>query len=272
MRRVILGVLGALLILGGAAAAFSGAVLVGAFGPDGRVDSPTVRLSTSSVALTSDVARIDADLPQGVNLAQIHLSATSLEGQEAFIGVGPAREVLAYLAGSPYDVVSGIDGRTDRAELRRVSGTGTPPPPTSESFWVAQAFGGGKQTLDWNIANGRYLFVIMNADGTAAVDVQARAGVSAPWVFTAGLAALIAGVVVVILGAVLLALGFRSPRRAVLAPIYATATPPVGYVPVDVVAESAPTESMAIPSNAASDADGGIAEAPPREPGSPATP
>ena len=132
MRRVILGILGAILILSGAGAAFSGAVLVGAFGPDGRVDSPTIRLTTSSVALTSDVARIDADLPEGVDLAQIHLSATSLEGQDVFIGVGPAREVLSYLAGSPYDVVSGINGRTDSAELRRVAGTGTPPPPTSE--------------------------------------------------------------------------------------------------------------------------------------------
>ena len=94
MRRVILGVLGALLILGGAAAAFSGAVLVGAFGPDGRVDSPSIRLTSGSVALTSDVARLDAGLPQGVELAQIHLSATSLNGKQVFIGVGPAAKRL----------------------------------------------------------------------------------------------------------------------------------------------------------------------------------
>jgi hypothetical protein len=281
MRRVILGILGAILILVGAGAAFSGAVLVGAFGPDGRVDSPTIRLTTSSAALTSDVARIDADLPEGVDLAQIHLSATSLEGGEVFIGVGPAREVLSYLAGSPYDVVSGVDGRTDSAELRRVSGTGTPPPPTSESFWLAQSFGNGKQTIDWDIAGGRYLFVVMNADGTAGVDVQARAGVSAPWIFAAGVGALAAGIVLVILGAVLLALGVRSPRKPVEAPVYATAAVPVGYQAVAdpvVSAQSSVAATTPVPPATAAEPSGGAGgvdtspEAPPREPGSPPVP
>ena len=289
MRRVILGVLGAILILVGAGSAFSGAVLVGAFGPDGRVDSPTIRLTTSSAALTSDVARIDADLPEGVNFAQIHLSATSLEGDDVFIGVGPAREVLSYLAGSPYDVVSGIDGRTDSAELRRVSGTGTPPPPTSESFWLAQSFGAGKQTIDWDIAGGRYLFVVMNADGTAGADVQARAGVSAPWIFASGVGALAAGIVLVILGAVLLAFGFRSPRKPVQAPVYAAATVPAGYQaavgppvsaqstqagqsaqgPAMTPVASAPTAPISSTEDVAPETS---PEAPPREPGSPPVP
>ena len=230
MRRIVLGVLGALLIVVGGSSAFAGAVLVGAFGSDGRVDSPGFRLTSGSTAFTSDVARLDADLPREVQLAQIHLQAASLSGKSVFIGVGPARQVLAYLAGSPYDVVSGVDGRTSTVDLRRVPGAGEPPAPTAQSFWVAQVSGSGQQTLDWSLASGRYLFVIMNADGAAGVDVQARAGVSAPWVFGAGVAALAVGVLVVILGAVMLALGLRAPRREVVAPVYAAVpSPPVGY-------------------------------------------
>jgi hypothetical protein len=230
MRRIVLGVLGAILIVVGGSSAFAGAVLVGAFGSDGRVDSPSFRLTSSSTAFTSDVARLDADLPREVQLAQIHLQAASLSGKNVFIGVGPARQVLAYLAGSPYDVVSGVDGRTSTVDLRRVPGAGEPPAPTAQSFWVARVSGTGQQSLDWSLASGRYLFVIMNADGTAGVDVQARAGVSAPWVFGAGIAALVVGVLVVILGAVILALGLRAPRREAVAPVYATPPPPpIGY-------------------------------------------
>ena len=45
MRKVVLGLIGGLLILSGAIALFFGALLVGVFGGDGRIDTDPVRIN-----------------------------------------------------------------------------------------------------------------------------------------------------------------------------------------------------------------------------------
>ena len=216
MRKVVLGLIGGLLILSGAIALFFGALLVGVFGGDGRIDTDPVRINSTATALSSDIARIDAGLPSSFDFAQVYISATSVSGKDVFVGVGPARDVLSYLAGVPYDVVTDVSGRPgdeDSINLRRVRGEGTPPAPSAEAFWVEQSSGPGRQDISWPITSGQYLFVVMNADGSPNVDVQATVGISAPWLFSAGVGAVAAGLVLIILGAVSLFFGFRKGKN-----------------------------------------------------------
>ena len=94
MRKVVLGLIGGLLILSGAIAMFFGALLVGVFGGDGRIDTDPVRINSTATALSSDIARIDAGLPSGFNFAEVYISATSVSGKDVFVGVGPARDAI----------------------------------------------------------------------------------------------------------------------------------------------------------------------------------
>lgn len=263
MRKVVLGLIGGLLILSGAIAMFFGALLVGVFGGDGRIDTDPVRINSTATALSSDIARIDAGLPSGFNFAEVYISATSVSGKDVFVGVGPARDVLSYLSGVPYDVVTDVSGRPgdeDSINLRRVRGEGTPPAPSAEAFWVEQSSGSGRQDISWPIKSGKYLFVVMNADGSPNVDVQATVGISAPWLFSAGLGAVIAGLVLIILGAVSLFFGFRKGKnRPEL--VYATPGSAVANDETAVDRPSYVANPPATPGEAATEP----AQSPPRE-------
>jgi hypothetical protein len=78
---------------------------------------------------------------------------------------------------------------------------------------VAKVEGAGSQTLDWTMETGDWTLVIMNGDGSAplaaTMNLGARFGVLMPLVIglTAG------GVVVLGMGATLIALGVRRRRR-----------------------------------------------------------
>jgi hypothetical protein len=100
----------------------------------------------------------------------------------------------------------------------------------------------------------------MNADGSPNVDVQATVGISAPWLFSAGLGAVTAGLVLIILGAVSLFFGFRKGKnRPEL--VYATPGSVVTHDAADVDRPSYVANPPVTPGGAASEP----AQSPPRE-------
>ena len=100
----------------------------------------------------------------------------------------------------------------------------------------------------------------MNADGSPNVDVQATVGISAPWLFSAGVGAVAAGLVLIILGAVSLFFGFRKGKnRPEL--IYATPGSAVAHDETAVDRRSYVAKPSATPGEAAT----APAQSPPRE-------
>jgi hypothetical protein len=79
---------------------------------------------------------------------------------------------------------------------------------------VASISGSGRQELDWKVRAGSYRFVVMNADGSQGVDVEAQFGLKIPYAMQIAIGLIVAGVLVLILGVVIIALAARSPRRA----------------------------------------------------------
>jgi hypothetical protein len=61
--------------------------------------------------------------------------------------------------------------------------------PTAIRFWDTKAVGTGAQTLSWPLRSGHWSAVVMNADGSRSVAVNARLGahVSYLWWIVAGL-------------------------------------------------------------------------------------
>jgi len=93
--------------------------------------------------------------------------------------------------------------------LARQGGTATPPPPGSQSFWVAKA-SGTHPTLTWTVTNGSYRLVVMNTDAAAPVAFAGGLDLTIPHSFAIGVGLLIGGILVIVVGIVLIVLGARA--------------------------------------------------------------
>lgn len=204
--RIIAIVVGALLALPAFAVLIGGTVLtIGAAVEQrdgGYFDETLDRMSTATAAIVTAEADLQAD--PGPRWAFEYLDVSVRlqveapdEAGDLFVGIGPAADVEAYLAGVARDEVVNVDFR-GRVEYRYVPGTGTAEPPGEQAFWAATGSGGGAQTVEWDIEDGEWVVVLMNGDGSpgilADVTVGARAG-----------ALLGIAIAMIVLGALLLA-------------------------------------------------------------------
>ena len=207
--KIALIVVSGILALIGLGLALSGGAILAVFGSDGTVSSDYHQLDTRSTALVSSVADIEGmdELADVLGEPELRLSLrTSRLGKGAFVGVGRAHDVERYLAAAPIEEVG--DFGVDPFELQDRTvrpGTKRPAPPATRTFWVAES-SGGDATMRWNVSDGDYRLVVMNADGSRGVDVEGSIGVEIPhlpslgWVLLGvGLALLLGGAAGIIL-------------------------------------------------------------------------
>jgi hypothetical protein len=234
--RIVALVLGVVLLLPGLGLLAGGGLMLWLeYGnrSDGFVFSETDSFTTDGYALVSeriDLAAGDAWLPVSAALGTARAEVTALGGGELFVGIAPADEGAAYLEGVQRSVINDL-GTTARDE---VDVDGGPPagPPGDQDFWVAEASGAGTQVLDWEPDQGDWLFVVMNADGSAGVAIDARIGASFPALAGLAWGVLGIGVLLTVVGVVLLAVAARGPSRPAT-PVVPPATPWTPPAPVD---------------------------------------
>jgi hypothetical protein len=215
-KRVVLIVLGALLLALGGVTAIGGGVLMALFGSGNTLSSGVQQVSTPTRALVSSVATIqDTTGVQTVfGNVRLHITATPAgTGHPIFIGIGPAAAVDRYLNGVSRDVATDVTVNPFHLTLAHHPGIARPAPPGSQPFWVAHA-SGNHATLSWTVTDGSYRVVAMNTDGTAAVSTNVQLGLTIPHMFAIGVGLLSGGIVVVLLGGLLLALGVRARPRS----------------------------------------------------------
>jgi len=181
--------------------------------------SPT-QVSTTAYALASDSLRLDTGGSPWVLdriLGTAQLRATPVGAQtDLFIGVARTADATAYLRGVGYRQLSdlGTGWTGGSATWTGIDHAGGAPsvPPTQAGIWEASVSGPGAQTLQWRPAEGNWTLVVMQADGGKGVAVRAQAGAtvpSLPW-FAGSL--LIVGVVLLAVGALLVALAVHRAR------------------------------------------------------------
>jgi hypothetical protein len=225
--RIVLVVVGSLLALIGLAVLAGGAFLLWADrmqrDEDGYFTTSTERLSTAGHALVGEDFDIADEVPNWIfgegRLATVRIRARADDPNRAvFLGIGPERDVAAYLAGVEHSVVTDLDDEPFRAEYRDVAGTRTPEPPGAQGFWAARASGPGRQDLRWDVRSGRWTAVAMYADGSPGVDLDVDLGATADWVFELSLGLIAGGAVLLALAVLMIVLAARRARRSPEAP------------------------------------------------------
>jgi hypothetical protein len=208
--RLVFGSLFLLLAL----ALFGGAI-AGIVGLENNRDATgyfvthTHHYRTSSYALSTetwDVGSVTGALE--ASLLRLRITATSDNTAEPlFIGIARTEDVAGYLASVEHDELRDITFDPFKIDYRRV-GTGAPASrPATKSFWQAHASGTGTQTISWPVKSGQWSAVVMNADGSrnVSVDAQIAARLSGAWWFVAGF---------ILLGALALVGGIALVRPA----------------------------------------------------------
>lgn len=223
-------ILGILLSVTGLAALAGGtvALAVGSAQRDGYLTAGTARLSVGSVALTSP--RIDAmgeDVPGRVpfDVGTLRLRVASVDpGKAVFIGIAPQSDVDTYLSGVHRSELLDVERSPFRAEYRDIPGSTVPAPPAGQTFWRASASGPGEQELTWNIAAGSWAIVVMNADASPGIDVQAQPAFRSDLFRPAAAGLLIGGIIALVIGVPLLIFGAAGLGRHAAAPSYGSST------------------------------------------------
>jgi hypothetical protein len=214
-KRVVLFVLGGVLLVIGALAAIAGGALMALFGSNNTLSSGAQHVSTPTRALVSPAGSIQGASGAQTTFGNVRLRITAAPtqaGQRLFLGIGPTSAVDRYLSGASYDVATDVSITPFRLTLARHSGTATPPPPGSQSFWVAKA-SGTHPTLAWTVTSGSYRVVAMNTDATAPVAFAGGLSLTIPHVFAIGIGLLIGGIVLILIAIVLIVLGARARSR-----------------------------------------------------------
>ena len=144
-------------------------------------------LSTESLSVGGVIGALEA------GLVRIRIAATSNDAAKPlFIGIARTADVNRYLAGAAHDELRDISFDPFTIDYRRL-GTGAPTElPSTRSFWQTQASGTGTQTISWPVKKGQWSAVVMNADASrnVSVDAQLAARLSGAWWFAAAFIAL----------------------------------------------------------------------------------
>ncbi|QDG63336.1 DUF4389 domain-containing protein [Pseudarthrobacter sp. NIBRBAC000502771] len=221
---IIMLILGILLTLPGLGALAGGAVAsaVGTIQGDGYLTSGTSRFSVSSYALTSPRADSIGDdvpgrLPFDVGTLRLRVEPVAAD-KPVFIGIAPQADAEQYLSGVHHSELLNIRQRPFRAEYRDVPGGNPASPPADQRIWTASASGTGAQELTWNITPGTWEVVVMNADASAGIDVQAQAGFRSDLIRPAATGLLVGGIIALLIGVPLLIIGAAGLGRHTVPP------------------------------------------------------
>jgi hypothetical protein len=218
IASIVVGAVAALLAIGFVAA---GALLLwGDSRKDdqGYLSTSQDRYAASTYALASTNLDVDLDgagwIMDRDDLGNVRLAVESRAGEPVFVGIARTSDVSDYLSGTSYTSVTDVDYSPFHASYRDHdhSGDRRPALPADQSFWAASAHGSGKQTVAWDLEDGDWSIVVMNADGSRGIDTDISAGAKIPYMATLGWVSLGGALVLLITAGTLLYLGLRTPR------------------------------------------------------------
>jgi hypothetical protein len=230
----------ALIVTGSIAALLASALLIGGglalYGnaqkdSDGYLSTDTHRFEAGTRALATENLDLDLgdadEFVQTNDLGDVRVQVDSRGEKPVFVGIARTSDVDSYLSGVSHTTLTDVESTPFDADYDDHAGSGRPVAPADSNIWAASEQGSGKQTLKWEIEDGDWSVVVMNADGSAGVDADISAGAELPFLSALGWTALGSGGFVLVIGIALLVMGIRRPGS------------PTGTAPVTEVAPTA---------------------------------
>ena len=173
-----------------------------------RYHTPTYALSTESLSVGGVTGALEA------GLVRLRIGATNEDAATPlFIGIARTDDIDRYLARVGHDELRDIKFDPFKIAYRRLAAGAPQALPSTQSFWQARASGTGTQVIDWPVKKGRWTAVVMNADGSrdVSVDAQLAARLAGAWWFVA--AGFVLGALSLAGGVVLLRSGVNKEIR-----------------------------------------------------------
>jgi hypothetical protein len=228
--RIIAVIVGAVLAVIGFGAIVGGGAMVVMHGTQrdsaGFYQTPTERYQTSTAVLVMplDLGAAGGDWIPVHMLGTVQIRASAADGGALFIGVAPAGQVDAWLAGTSFERLDGVRYGPWRMHTQMMRGMRMVTPPGGQGFWTASVSGAGTQTLSWPTERGAWTVVLMNADATPGVAADVRVGSNTGMMLPIGLG--VGGLGLLLVGGAV-ALMLAALRRAEPT----AGSPPVAAVP-----------------------------------------
>ena len=184
---------------------------------DGYLSTSSERFEASTRAMTSESIDIDLNeadwLVDSGDFGKVRLDVSPQTGKPVFVGIAAAADVNAYLRHVAHTRVTDIDWPQFEATYSPQDGERRPAAPAGQDIWKASAHGAGPQVLNWDVEDGDWSVVVMNADGSTGVEADISSGAKVPFLDELGWSALGAGGILVLAAAGLIALALRPPRN-----------------------------------------------------------
>jgi hypothetical protein len=182
----------------------------------GYVSTGSDPFTTNTYAIATDNLDVNTDGPGWATstdtYGKIRLTVASNADKPVFVGIAPTGDVSRYLQGSAHDIVRDISYSPFDADYQHHAGDWQPAAPATKRIWAASAHGTGTQTLTWDVRDGNWSVVVMNADASRGVDVDMSAGAKIDFLAPAGWVSLGGGVLLLLAATALLYAGARPPR------------------------------------------------------------
>jgi hypothetical protein len=211
-RRVVLILLGLVILVLGLAPAIAGGAELAFYGSSDTASLGSYNFSTPTraVVLPSGSAHRRYGVQALFGKFEIRITATQVgPGRDLFLGIGPATAVRQYLKGVSHDYATKLSVSPFSITLKSQGGKAIPPPPGSQSFWMATA-SGSHPTLAWTPTSASNRVVAMNTDAAAPVTFACGLAVTIPHLFAIGSSLLAGGIVVMAIAITLIVLGARN--------------------------------------------------------------
>ncbi len=218
MKRLVLGVLGALIGLVGLALMGAASMILALFGTDGQAEIPIGDVQAAqgrAIVLTDFQISTSTALPLDESWFDLQVEVSGDE--PLFVGVAPKADSLDYLRGVPYLLITGIDSSADDLDSTQIPGDATPAPARQQTFWTDQQQG-SDVVVGWPVSDTNTTLVVMNEDGSQVVAADVGVRVTVGWASAAAIGMLVAGLVVIVVAIFVLVLAFRSSDKDAMGP------------------------------------------------------
>ncbi|MET0207091.1 MAG: hypothetical protein ABW228_07940 [Thermoleophilaceae bacterium] len=182
----------------------------------GYLSTDTQSFAAGTHAIATESLDMDLDgaeeLVDSTSLGDVRLDVESQSGKPLFVGIARTDQVSSYLSDVSHTIVTDVDFDPFETVYSRQAGEDTPAAPGGERIWAASAQGAGPQTLTWEVEDGDWSIVVMNADGSPGVQADISAGAKLPYLTEIGWSALGGGAILLLTAATLVVFAVRPPR------------------------------------------------------------